>query len=398
MKTPLVLLNLLHQPRRTSVAILGVAFAILLVFMQLGFYGTAELSATRLYDALDFDLLIRSRDYLCFTSAHTFPRYRLQQALEHPDVADVAPLYVDWQLWRNPQGAKYYEDKKDRNYRRAILVFALELKDRVFRDHLPHGEPPTREDLQKLASPNVVLVDTYTRSYFGRHDKGTQTELNGVVVTVQGAFTLGPGLGADGLLVMSTQTYGRLAGTAALDQPTLGLIRLQPESRHRAAAVKEELKNALFAGDEGVEVLTRAEVEEKERDYWLKRTSVGVIFKMGIVVACLVGLIFVYQVIATDIAEHTAEYATLRAIGYSLGYLWGAVLRQAAVLAVLGYVPGLLAAWILCELGRRYQQILLFLPWELAPHVFLLAITSCCLSGLLAILAKMQAADPADLF
>jgi putative ABC transport system permease protein len=129
----------------------------------------------------------------------------------------------------------------------------------------------------------------------------------------------------------------------------------------------------------------------------LKRTPVGVIFKIGVAVACLVGIVFVYQVITTDITDHSAEYATLKAMGYSSMYLSGVVLRQAVAFAVLGYVPGLLASLLLYWLGRHYEQILLFATWERAAGVLLLSIAMCTLSGLLAIY-KVKAADPAELF
>jgi putative ABC transport system permease protein len=398
MRTPLVLLNLWHQPVRTVVAILGVAFAVLLIFMQLGFLGAAELSATRLYGALDFDLLVRSRDYRCLTSPRSFPRYRLQQVLGHAEVVRATPVYIDWQLWRNPdpEGIKYEGDEKGRPYRRAILVLAFNINDPVFRRSLAHGQPPDSENLRKLSMPNTVFVDTYTRKYFGKHiQQGTKTELNGVGVTVEGKFTIGAGLGADGLVVMSDQTHARLAGVEAQERPMLGLIKLKEEGR--ATAIREELRRSLYSGGEEVEILTRAEVENKEWNYWLERTPVVIIFTMGTLVACLVGVIFVYQVIATDIADHSAEYATLRAIGYSSRYLSGVVLRQAAVLAMLGYVPAWLAAIVLYDLGRRYEQILLFLSWKRAAVVLLVSITMCSVSGLLAI-HKVKAADPADQF
>lgn len=397
MKTPLVALNLLHQRVRTTVAVLGVAFAILLIFMQLGFYGTAELSAVTVYDALDFDLLVRSRDYLCLTSARTFPRYRLQEALAHPAVASAAPVYIQWQLWRNVEGDTYYGDSTSRNYRRAILVLAFKLNDRIFNPSPLHGATPAAESLRALATPNTVLVDTYTRKYFGRHDRGTRTELNDVAIEVAGEFTIGPGLGADGLVVTSDRTFARLAGATEVERPVLGLVKLKAGAGERAS-VKEQLQNYLHSHRGEVEILTREEVEEKERVYWLQRTPVGAIFTMGVAVACVVGLIFVYQVIATDITDHSAEFATLKAMGYSSLYLWGLVLRQAAAFAVLGYVPGLLAALFLYWLGQRYEQILLFMTWQRAAWVLLLSIAVCTASGLLAIFVKVEAADPADLF
>ncbi len=397
MKTPLVALNLLHQLVRTSVAVLGVAFAILLIFMQLGFYGTAELSATTVYDALDFDLLVRSRDYLCLTSTRTFPRYRLQDTLANPAVASAAPVYIDWQLWRNKEGDAYYGDTTKLPYRRAILVLAFNLNDPIFNPSPSHdGQTPTPDNLRDLATPNTVLVDTYTRKYFGKHDPGTQTELNGVAITVVGGFTIGPGLGADGLVITSDRTYSRLAGAEEVERPALGLLKLKPGAGD-PAAVKEQLQNQFSSAHRDIDILTRKEVMAKERDYWLNRTPVGVIFFLGVIVACVVGMVFVYQVIATDITDHSAEYATLKAMGYSSLYLSGVVVRQALTFAILGYIPGFLVALLLYWLGRRYEQILLFPTWERAGVVLLLSVAMCSLSGLLAI-HKVKAADPADLF
>ncbi len=163
--------------------------------------------------------------------------------------------------------------------------------------------------------------------------------------------------------------------------------------------MKEALTHALYPlhpRDE-VRVFTRDEIEQRERDYWMHRTSVGIIFQMGVFIALVVGVLFVYQVIATDIRDHFAEYATLKAIGYSLWYLSGVVLRQALVLAVLGYFPAFFAALGLYALGRQEAQLLLSMTWMRAAGVLLLAIAMCSLSGLLA-LRKVRTADPADLF
>jgi putative ABC transport system permease protein len=390
MKTPLVLLNLLHQPVRSLVAILGVAFAVLLVFMQLGFYGSAETAANTLYHALDFDLVLLSSNYLNTTRSRSFPRYRLDQALAHADVASVAPLYIDWQTWR-------IQDRS--RQRRAILVLAFNLDDPVFlRPRVFHTQPAD-DCLRRLHAPYTVLVDTSTRNYFGPRHVGIETELNSTTIEVVGEFTVGTGYGADGMVLTSYHTYTRLIGPQELPQPALGLIKLKPEARERAAAVKEELAHALYRTHprDEVRVLTRDEIEQRERDYWMKRTSVGLIFQMGVFVALIVGVLFVYQVIATDISDHFAEYATLKAIGYNAWYLSGVVLRQALVLAVLGYIPAFLAALGLYALGREQAQLLLSMTWQRAASVLLLAIAMCALSGLLA-LRKVRTADPADLF
>ncbi|HEY7153449.1 MAG TPA: FtsX-like permease family protein [Gemmataceae bacterium] len=390
MKTPLVLLNLLHQPVRSLVAILGVAFAVLLIFMQLGFYGSAETMANTLYHALDFDLVLLSSNYLNTTNPRSFPRYRLDQALAHTDVASVAPLYIDWQTWR-------IQDRS--RQRRAILVLAYNLDDAVFLPQRVFRTQPADDCLRRLRTPDTVLVDTTTRDYFGPRHAGIETELNSTTIEVGGEFTVGTGYGADGMVLTSERTYARLTGESALQRPSLGLIKLKPEARERAAAVKDDLAHAFYPlhpRDE-VRILTRDEIEQQEGDYWIHRTSVGIIFQMGVFIALIVGVIFVYQVIATDISDHFAEYATLKAIGYGSWYLSGIVLRQALVLALLGYVPAFLAALGLYALGRRQAQLLLSMTWPRAAGVLLLAVAMCTLSGLLA-LRKVRTADPADLF
>jgi putative ABC transport system permease protein len=389
MKTPLVFMNLRHQPMRTFVAILGVGFAVLLIFMQLGFYGSAEAAATSLYDALDFDLILISTNYLNSTNPRSFPLHRLYQAQAHGDVETVAPLYVGWQTWRI---------RDARAYRRVILVLAFDLNQTVFHSDVFESEPmETCRD--RLHTPDTVLMDTGTRKYFGPRGVGVKTKLNEKTIEVVGQFTINTGYGADGMVMTADRTYFRLTSPDAQATPSLGLIRLRDSARGRAEEVKRELRQTVFAAQpsDEVHVLTRAEMRDQERRYWTRRTPVGVIFQMGVAVALLVGIIFVYQVIATDISDHFAEYATLRAIGYSSLYLSGIVLRQAVVLAVLGYIPAFFAALGLYALGRNQAELLLFMTEQRAIYVLILTFAMCSVSGLLAV-QKVKAADPADLF
>jgi putative ABC transport system permease protein len=390
MKTPLVLLNLLHQPVRTLVAVLGVAFAILLVFMQLGFYGSAETAANTLFHSLDFDLILLSSDYLNTTRARSLPSNRIYQAMQHADVAGVSPLYIDWQTWRVQNSSQQ---------RRAIIVLAFDLDNPVFVPDRVFRAQPAEECLRRLRVPDTVLTDTSTRSYFGPRQAGVETELNQTRIRVVGLFTIGTGYGADGMVLTSDRTYARLTGPRALDRPAMGLVRLKPEARSRAEAVKNDLTSRLYtiSPRDEIAVFTRDEVEANEQNYWMNRTSVGIIFQLGVLVACIVGVIFVYQVITTDITDHFAEYATLKAIGYGSGFLSGVVLRQALYLSVLGYVPGLLVALLLYAMGREQASLLMSMTWGRAIGVLLLSIAMCSLSGLLA-LQKVKTADPAEMF
>ena len=55
----------------------------------------------------------------------------------------------------------------------------------------------------------------------------------------------------------------------------------------------------------------------------------------------LVGLVIVYQVLSTDVADHLREYATFKAMGYPHRFFLGIVFEEALILGVIGFVPGL---------------------------------------------------------
>src|SRR5215831_16574319 len=124
LKTPLAWHNLLHQPVRSGVALLGVMFAAVLMFMQLGFLEAVKASATVTYDILSFDICIRSRDYSRLTDARSFDRARLSQALEVPGVATATPLWVGVFSWRSPKTGEP----------RAILALGVPDAAVVFRE------------------------------------------------------------------------------------------------------------------------------------------------------------------------------------------------------------------------------------------------------------------------
>ncbi|MBU4399689.1 MAG: FtsX-like permease family protein, partial [Planctomycetes bacterium] len=121
------------------------------------------------------------------------------------------------------------------------------------------------------------------------------------------------------------------------------------------------------------------------------------IFQLGVVVALVVGTAIVYQVLSSDVANHLPEYATLKAIGYGGGYLAGVVLQQAAMLAVLGFLPGLAISAVLYWLTRAMARVPIEMTVGRVFFVFGLSVLMCTISGLGA-LRKVRSADPADLF
>ena len=85
------------------------------------------------------------------------------------------------------------------------------------------------------------------------------------------------------------------------------------------------------------------------------------------------------------------------AMGYQGGYFMRLVLQQAWLLAIFGYIPGLLLSWLLFQFNSKWTGLLMNLSWDRALLILVLTLVMCSLSALLAI-RKLVAADPASLF
>src|SRR5262249_11480285 len=144
-RTPLARLNLLHERTRTLVAVAGVGFAALLIFVQLGFLGAARATATLIYDRLDFDVAVLSAEYQDLVRAGTFLQERLPRVRAVPGVASVRSASVWGIQWQNPDD--------ERRTRRGILVIGVDPTDAP----LTHPEL-TPEALARLRRPDTVLM------------------------------------------------------------------------------------------------------------------------------------------------------------------------------------------------------------------------------------------------
>jgi putative ABC transport system permease protein len=324
-----------------------------------------------------FDLLLVAPDYVHLSKAGTIPRARLTQAASLPEVEGTSSLDVGFNLWRGDD---------ENHQRRGILVMALDPTERVI------DLPELQAQQTLLEKPGTVLSDRLSRAEFGPMGKGVSAEVGRTKVRVGGQFTLGTGFSADGAIVTSDETFRRLFPNRKPGVVSLGLIRLKPGTDPDAVA--EKLGKIL---PRDVHVYTRAEIEAHERHHWMIKTSVGIIFGFGVLVALFVGTAIVYQVLSSDIASHLGEYATLKAMGYTRRYLSWLVLEQALILGVAGFVPGLILAVALYQLTRYVTHVPVEMTLERGIGVLVLSVTMCGLSGL-ASSAKVQSADPADLF
>ena len=386
MKTQLALQNLAQNKARTCVATAGVTFAVVLIFMQLGFLGATRRTATLIYDGLDFDIVLRSPSYVHLTDARTLPRERLLQAAAIPEVEHTRPFYLSINDWQHPETGHW----------RGIIVMGTQPDDPVFTDE------EIRRQVRGLREPRFLLMDRKSKKgfgpkngeKFGDEDLGVVTTLGREPVEIVGHFKLGAGFAADGAVLLSDQGFSRVSYFQNIDQMTLGLITLRDDADPEVA--KEKLQLA-FQGLGDVTVETRAELYTNEEHHWVYETKVGTVFWSGVLVALLVGIMIVYQVLSADVTRMIGEYATLKAMGYRDGYLSKVILQQAVALAILGFAVGLGCAWLLYVYVAVNASIPMQMTRFTVVSVFVMSIFMCAMSGLAAV-RKVWSADPADLF
>lgn len=377
MRTPLAWRNISHSRVRALSALCGISFAILLIFMQLGFRASARTSAILVYDSLDFDVLLVSPQYSFIARPGDFSRARLEQVRGWPGVESVTPFWIGFGEWRNPETRQAW----------GMLLLGAEPDDRPFRQEAINAQLPG------LGFPDRALIDTRSRPEFGRAlGVGVASEVEGRRLELAGSFTVGTGFVSGATAIMSRQTLQRITGARLFSRVNLGLVKLRPD------ASPAELVGALgplLAPD--VEVYTRAELLEREQDFWLNTKPIGIMFTSGVFVAFVVGAVILYQVLASEVQNRLKEYATLKALGYTDGYVYGVVLRQGLILAGLGFLPAMGWAALLYHLLRTQA----LLPVEMAPArvagVLGLTIAMALLASFFAV-KKLRSADPADLY
>ena len=379
---PLAWLLLTRQPMRLAVALAGIAFAGILMFMQLGFRdGLFEASVT-VHKLFDADVVLLSPRSLSSIGMASFPRRRLVQALADPAVRGVSPVNWNLLLWRNPEARTT----------RSILTLAVEPDEPIFLD------PSILKQTVQLHQFGRVLFDERSRPEFGpiaqwlRQGRTVETEISGQRIRVVGLISLGPSFGADGNMITSRETYRRLNPSSPPGSIELGLIRLRPGSDPEQ--VVQRLQREL-PGD--VRILTKAGFEELEKTYWRTSTAIGFIFSLGAAMGFVVGCVIVYQILYSDVSDHLPEYATLMAMGYKLPSLLGVVGREGLLLAVLGYLPAYLAAEGLYGLLRHATRLPVTMDPQRALLVFAMILTMCLGSAALA-MRRLGDADPAEIF
>ena len=370
----LALKNLLHDKLRSTMTIAGVAFAVTLVFVQVGLFLGILDNASVTIDNIQADLWVTSRNTPNVDFAHGFPETRVQRVRSVPGVERADNLLVQFLNLALPDGAE-----------EGMLVYGLE-------DFARWGIPWIVEsgDLSDLKRGDYMFLDASAERRFGPFSVGEYREVMGYRVKIIGrtrdalSFTTSP------LAFLDYGLVQKLAGERMEGRSTYILVKLAPGADVEAA--KTEIRKRLPYND----VYTRAEWAKRSRDYWVASTGIGLNMYLTVFLGCLVGVVVVTQTLYTSTMEHIKEFGTVKAIGGSNLDIYRILGAQALIAAVVGFLAGRLMAFALAPAMAKIR-LKLIIPTEFAAIVFAGTVVLCLVAALVSF-RKVAKIDPALVF
>ena len=382
-RVPLAWANLVHNKVKLAASLAGITFTVALMFMEMGFYNALLDGMVGLLRKFDADLILTSRTRYTIGFKESFSRRHLNEALQFLDVLAANPIYIETRMarWR----------ALDSGLQIPVRVVAFRLEDEAFTDQEIQARTAA------LQVPNSALFDRSGKArLYGRPRIGDVTELSDRRLHVVGEFGLGADFLNDGNLVMSDRNFlNYFADRRGADPESLpvdiGLIKVRPGTTDH---VKASLAKAL---PPSVEVFTKDQFIDNEKEFWLRNTPVGFVFFLGMVMGFVVGVVICYQILFSEISSYIREYATLLAIGYRRLDLVKVVLLEAFYLAVMGFAGGTAVGFVFYVANQSITSI----PFILSPFrvllVFAFTLFMCVISACL-VIRKLWSVAPADVF
>jgi putative ABC transport system permease protein len=354
-------------------SVIGVSFSVFLTAVQLGLLIGFALTASGLVDHSDADLWIVPHGTRDVDQVGDLP-YRMRYEAEGvKGVGSVAPLALGFAFWKTPAGAT-----------ESVIVVGSDPEHPAIQ---PWNIVSGRAEDIRL--PDGIIIDELYADKLGITRIGQTVEINGhrarVVAVTSGlrTFTQSP------YVFASFNTAARLADIAT-DRANYLPIRVASGQDPEAVAA------ALQARFPYQDVWVKSDFSWQTRVYWLFTTGAGTALCVAALLGLIVGIVIVAQTLYAATVERISEYATLRALGATDGFIRSVILRQALAIAVLGYAAGMATA-LMAVFAAANASPALMLPWWLAATLFVLTAVMCAGASLLAV-RKVLTLHPATVF
>jgi len=380
-RLPIGWLQLTHSRARFASALAGVAFANVLVFVQLAIMNSMATATMKPYGFFQADIMISASDANSMTEGGNVARQWIFQAMEDPAVILGAGLFVANVSWQ----------RSDKTL--SLTTFGIDPTQPAF--FSPEMLPRT----SSLQLQNSGILDRLSRGLPRevaaaiRPQSPLSFEVSGTTLTLYDTFPGGGGFGGDGYMIVSDQTFLDLLPARSSGAPDHILLKLSAGTD--PGTVVTRLRELIT--DKSLRIRSFATAAAEDLSYQQTKRPTGIIFGFGVIIGILVGIVIVYQVLSTDVADHLSEYATFKAMGYGQKFFLGIVLEEALILGVLGFIPGFAVANLVLAGMARATNLPVAMSPGMAAIVFVGTVIACLVSGAIAT-RRLAAADPADLF
>lgn len=373
MSVDLATKSLLHDKLRFFITVSGVAFAVTLVFVQVGLFLGLMDNASLTINQIDSEIWVTSHNTANIDFAQTFPETHVKRVRSIPGVERADNLIVWFMNVSLPNGAV-----------EGTEVYALE--------NFPRWNFPwnvVEGNLEDLRRGPFMILDDSAKKRWGTFQVGEYREVLGRRLKIIGktvdakSFTTTPLTFMDYRMAQSVSTDLR-------GNTTYILVKLAPGAN--VEAVRAEIRRRLPFND----VYTKAEWAKRSRSYWIDSTGLGLNMYITVFLGCLVGIVVVAQTLYTSTMEHIREFGTVKAIGGGNADIYLILGKQATIAAVAGFGLGALQAFALRPVMAKID-LKLIIPTPFYIWV-LLGSLALCLGSALISFRKVASIDPALVF
>ena len=367
--------NLTHNRSRFLVAVAGASVPILFLTLQMAFLSALQEKVTKLYNMFDFDIAIVSDGYQFLDSGSHFDKARLSEALAVPGVANSSGINIDSAHWINLANGRYS----------PVLVIGLNGLGQFLRD------PAIREGFPRLTSDRDVLVDSFSSSELGSLATGTSALLGKQNVQIAGHFSLGLFFYGDGSVIVPNSNFS-LFSLSDPQKLSMGLVKIS-----KGADLESVRRDLAAALPQDVRVLTRQELMDSEETFFLTTKPIGIMFRISMLIAFVVGSVILLQVLSVEIVNRTREFATMKAMGFSPAFVLGIGLCEILGTALCAFLAALLVSAVILGGVERLVHMATAVSMVLAISV-LGIVLAMCLTASVAVVRRIWQADAAELY
>ena len=365
---------LLYDKVRSLITLLGVVFAVGLIFNQLGiFLGLMETSSV-IVDHTPGDIWVTSKNSKNFDFSQPFPEYLYDHVASDNDIQWAEKLIVTWAIIKQKEGGT-----------EQVELIGFNPDTRI-------GGPweMKKGNLRDLKNGNFAIVDESAMKRLGNISVGEYRDILFRRIQIVGissgakSFTTAP------LVFMSYKLVQRISDWVGPDNTVFIVAKVKPGAN--VDHVKERLKGHL----KGVDVYSKGDFSFKTRKYWAVETGVGFSFLLTIVISFLVGMLIVGQTIYNSTMEHIKEFGTLKALGATNREIYKIIFSQAMINALAGYIVSLIITTVSVKMYEAGGMVMVVRGWV---NLLVLGLTLfMCFASAFVSVRRIKRIDPAILF